>query len=602
MEKNRHIALDNSKIKCNLLLDAANTKTTDSKDTVLKALSSRIKDSLRNIPEEKRAEVEASVDTFLQERLESTFNTIIGAHSTICSDMVKIFTKEAAAELPSEFSHELSILSTEIDVFILQQEILYEKYVQKALTARIGAEALLKDAHGVILSCCEKVLQSKEIKKFRKSRLELALSKDRDKLEKLTATLDALLKKKEEGRITLEKTVEKKEKMCSRKDALDTFSSFTVERMIFERVFEKIQRFFSKEAHSPSAYASLRKIMEERRKFLFSDLVGILQEHTPNNPKVSATEVSEKIKATEQEHLSGGNGRSASAKTLEKEAKRAMEDAYEHFAGIELADSVFEVACLIEDAEKEVKKLHGPEKTGMKNFIGNLQEFVSRVKVLQKSSFGTLHKIIDEFSADFSLQKLLGKSECAELALFNDSLEKILAKFPNEEINSGFDKSFLRLVNFFGAKSEAATRVHDNAMEAENCLVTLCGIKRGETLRDRNHRILTYEKFAKKTALPDFSGSIEGISLESLEDGISPHEVEHILSELRMDMDLYAKELEEAKSDSERQHLEEHLSKVKEMLPLLSQKLRSFKGLSKEKVLKIECFRYAYLMKYQREP
>ncbi|KAH9386915.1 uncharacterized protein NEMAJ01_1811, partial [Nematocida major] len=115
MGKYQHINTSLYDLKYHMLIDTVNSKAKDPISTLLEVLSSRIKHSLKDIPEEKLAEIEALVDAFLQERLDPVLTNIAKRHCAVSPEILEILKKEAIAEAPSEFLYGRSALSTEID-------------------------------------------------------------------------------------------------------------------------------------------------------------------------------------------------------------------------------------------------------------------------------------------------------------------------------------------------------------------------------------------------------------------------------------------------------------------------------------------------------
>ncbi|KAH9386114.1 uncharacterized protein NEMAJ01_1010 [Nematocida major] len=594
----QHIDLDIGALKHKLVLDTETPEIKNLTNAVFYALSSRIKSSLKNIPEEKRANTNALVDTFLKENLKRTFSTIINTQCAVSPETVKILTKEATAEVSSELSRELSTLSKEIDAFALQQEITYQRIEMQTVKKKIELYKHCKEAQQYIVSCCEKVLQSKEIKKFDKSRLELALAQDKSCLEDFTQSLDILLMKEEEDISILEESVEKKKEMRSEENILD------LEKYALDRIVEKFRAHLSNDRLRPNVYFYLKELTDENSKYIREEKIEALEKHSINSKAVfSASRMAEKLRIEEKERISMGKFMIQCGQEMVEQVHVLVEFGHAYFTDVLNRSSTFELVSLLRTVKMNVKNLQEPEKTELKEFLMVLEDFDYGINWIRDSSFIDLQRIKDTLKIDHLLEKLSDARVRNKFARFNDGFRKILEKFPNGETKSGYDKAFYALRSHPRTKHETAKQMHDNAMEAEEHLTRLRGVDEGTTRKDCDLRVAAYEKFARETEMPDFSGAIENIPPESLEDGVTPREIKAMLSNMNILHDICTEELEdEARTDSEKEVLRKSLPEIEEKIQVLNQKLRSFnKELSEEEAQKNECLRYAYLTKYKNE-
>ncbi|KAH9386121.1 uncharacterized protein NEMAJ01_1017 [Nematocida major] len=589
MKTRRHISLDHKKMKEWLV--SACREQADTTETLLNAVSSRLKNSLRNISRKRHAEIEALIETSLQERLEPVFRKIVSTHCVISPEDLEILTKEAAAKFPSQFAHKLSSLSTEIDAFTLNQRILYEKYALQAQTVAMRVFGLLKEALELILSQCTKAHRKKKIKN---PGLEPAFFKDSSILQDIS-TFSAGRK---ESSLMLGGAVEKKGEMRTRKNISD------LEGPVLEGVLEMIRSGCSNGRSRSSLYFYLKEITENNGKSIDIEKIDFLRKHTPNNPEriFSVGEFAERIKTAENECLREGRRLSDRAKEVEEKAREIVYSMREHFEHILTQRLVSEIMQLVSDAEKEAGKLQGPEKTEMEKMAGYLKSLVLRVELFLNSSGNLLNEVSRCFNADYLHMKLSGRAVARKFARFNGAFEKIRDKFPNAETNLGFAAALQNLIDHQNAICEKTEQIHGNAKEAENCLMMLAQLIEGETLEARDLRVSTYEKFADATKFTEFSGSIKDITSNRLEDGVTPREIRVMLSSLKIYEKTYTRQLKAEympKTDAERLRLEESLSEIEENVQFLEQKLSLFGDLSEEQAQKEECLRYAYLHTYK---
>ncbi|KAH9386116.1 uncharacterized protein NEMAJ01_1012 [Nematocida major] len=599
MKKNRHINLDVDTLKHELQQETATPKATDS-PVVFAVLSSRIKNSLEDVPEEKRAEVSALVDAFLQENLKNTFSTIINTQCAAIPETIKILTKEAAYEDSPELSRELFNLSREIRAFIRQQEIEYRNFSMQTVRKKIKLYNYCKEAQQYTISRCTEILQNKTIEKFDKTKLERALAQEAEALEVFDQGLNRLLKKEEEDISALEKAMEKQDILCAEENILD------LEKYALDRIVEKFRAYCSNDRLRPNVYFYLKELTDENSKYIQSDQIEFLEKYRLNSKSIfSVRGMAKYLCAVEPKCLSVGETMFECAKKMNDMAQRLLQ-----FARIQFADAIFQnsvsaAMSIFRTAKMKMKEdLQEPEKTEMEEFLKVLVELYRGIDSIRTTAFKELNMIEDTLKIDHILEILSDTRVRNKFARFNDDFRKILDKFPNGEIKSGYEKAFYALKNHPRTKHETAKQMHDNAMEAEEHLTRLRGVDEGTTMKDCDLRVAAYEKFARETEIPDsgYSGAIENMPPESLEDGVTPREVKAMLSNMNILHDICTEELEdETKSESEKVELKKSLSETEEKIRILNQKLRSFACLSEEIVQENECLRYAYLYKYKNE-
>ncbi|KAH9386130.1 uncharacterized protein NEMAJ01_1026 [Nematocida major] len=596
MEDNQHIDLNICKLKLELLQDTANSKVRNPTDAVLNALSSRIKESLRNIPEEKRAEIRALVDTFLLKELEPALAKIISTPGVASPNLAEILTKEAILEASSELTRKLSRLNAKVDAFVLSQEILYEEYVQIFLTVNIRMFRFLEETYTMIVSYCKEALQKEAMKNFDISIMRDALNEDVARLKDTSAVLQGFEQEMKSSEVMLRMAVGEKEK-CKRENILD-FTGYA-----FKRADEKARAYFSRDRLQPSVYFGLKGAIEENSDYIPSNQVMLLEKYGMNSPNVfSVGEMAEKLEKVEKECLRKGKKMCESIRKKEKKTVELMQDVDLHFKNMTVWGVMAGLVELSGNLKGAIEKMQGPEKTEMEKFRDDLKRFFFRVEMTRRSSFALLDALSRKIIPKNILMKLSGARVRNKFALFNDGFRKIQDKFPTGEIKSGYEKAFYALRSHPRTKQETAKQMHRNAMEAEEHLTRLRGIDEGTTRKDCDLRVAEYEKFARKTEMPDFSGAIENITRESLEDGVTLREIKAMLSNVNILHGICTEELEdEAKSESERVELKKSLSETEEKIRVLEERIRSFSDLSEEEAQREDCLRYAYLTKYKNE-
>ncbi|KAH9386916.1 uncharacterized protein NEMAJ01_1812 [Nematocida major] len=597
MNNNRHINLDIDTLKHELQQETATPKAKDSL-AVFAVLSSRIKNSFEDVPEEKRAEVSALVDAFLQENLKNTFSTIINAQCAAIPETIKILTKEVAYEVPLERTRELFNLSREIQIFILQQEIEYRNFSMQTVRKKIKLYNYCKEAQQYTISRCTEILQNKTIEKFDKTKLERALALDTEELKSIDKSLNSFLKTEEEEIAALEKTMMNQYILCAKEIILD------LEKYALNRIVEKFRAHLSNDRLRPNVYFYLKELTENNGKYIQLDQIEALEKQGMNSPYVCLHRgrISEYL--AEKTGLSKIEAMVECVKEANDSARHSLISGRRHFKNIITGKSAIFMVDLLYSAMKMMKEdLQEPEKTEMEEFLKVLVEFSSGLISIRNSSFKELDGIEDTLEIDHTLEKLSDTRVRNKFARFNDDFRKIQEKFPIGEIESGYEKAFYALKTHPRTKHETARQMHRNAMEAEEHLKRLRGVDEGTTRKDCDLRVAEYEKFARETEMPDsgYSGAIENITRESLEDGVTPREVKAMLSNMNMLHDIWTEELEDETKESERVELKKSLSETEEKIRILNQKLLSFADLSKEEAQKEECLRYAYLTKYKNE-
>ncbi|KAH9386123.1 uncharacterized protein NEMAJ01_1019 [Nematocida major] len=595
MEDNQHIRLDLDELKHSLLQELENVKTGYSIDRVLAALSSRVKTSLKDIPEEKRTKINELVYTFLENSLKKTFGIIAKTHGVLTPGVVEILTKESTAESPCPLTQELSILHKEIESFILEQELECEGYVYRVISKKREMLSHLQRLHSTIISYCTEVLQNKTIKKFDNSGLELALSKEAAKVEEAKQALESLSAEKEENGLSLYNVMMKKEEM--RRVYLVLYWDIYA----LKRVDDKFKMYAYNSTHISNVYFYMKKIAEEKKgKHISPEEVDFLDSGWAHSDKMcSIEEAREKIKSAEKECFSEGKRMFERAEKMWNGADKVIKNVREYLESIFAQGPVYELMKIVEIAEEKVKNLQEPEKTEMKKFRDELEEFISQAKLLQGSPIEVLGEVSKSLSADSLLETLSSPSIRKKLAHFNKSFEKIQVKFPNSDAYFSYRKAVQNLTGFLN-RSRRGYKEH--LMKAEKSLALLQEVGRGETTDARYIRVSEYEKFAEENPAPDFSGSIEDISSETLESGVTPREIEAMLSSLRAVQKACIKELgDKGRTEIEKIGLKKSLSEIKEEIQVLEQKLLPLANLSEEQAKKGECIRYAYLTKYKSE-
>ncbi|KAH9386126.1 uncharacterized protein NEMAJ01_1022 [Nematocida major] len=598
MENNQHICMDLDSLKFNVLIDARAPEMADSANPIVSALSSRIKNSLRNIPRKRRAEAEALVDSFLQEKLKPIFSRIVSTHCVVSPKAVEILTKEATAELSSELSQELYILAMKIDAFSANQTNTYQKCDRRLLFVKREAFKSALRIYEAMDFHCREVLKKKTMKKFKNYGLERAVYRDTLKIEKMDTVLRQLSDEKKESSLVLKEIAERKEEMRIRENISD------LEGAILERVLEKLRAFFSNDKYSPNVYFYLKEITENNGKSIDIEKIDFLRKYTPNNPKriFSVGEVAERIKTAENECLKEGRRIYDEVKKMQEETRQLIDDMCEIFASRACLNSLLTIVKMFKRAEKEAENLQGPEKVKMEEFRDELAESIAKVDEIRGCSLASMRELSKYLDLVSLLGKLSDKSVCVEFACFNASFKKILSAFPNGEISSGYKKALQDLINHPEDAVKKEQMLHEHAASAENCLERLREAEKGETAEKCKLRVLEYEDFAEKMVLPDFSGPIESIHPVDLKPTVTPREVKALAATLEM----YSKKLakprkDDFESDSDSSVLDETLPEIEAMLPVLKERAARVAKLSKNKCRGGECLRYAYLKKYKSE-
>ncbi|KAH9386124.1 uncharacterized protein NEMAJ01_1020 [Nematocida major] len=594
MEETQHINIDLDELKHELQTNAA-----DSQDTVLAALSSRIKDSLGNIPEEKRTEVEALVDTFLQKELLPVLSTIVSTHCALTPEVVEILTKEAIAELPSELTHKLYKLSDEMLAFNYKQEFAYESYVYTVLSKKTDLFQLLRNIRRTVVVYCTGILRSKSMKKARTSQFESALSKEKAKLEDLIQALRRASDEKEEIDLSLSVNIIAdgitKEKMRIANPTLD-WNAYAL-----QKVAEKVKMHALNSKKNPSTYFLMREVAEEKTgRYISTEDVEAFQTHwIYSNEVCSIQEVAEKIKSAEKECLAEGKKRLDAAKAMKNVVEKMIVDAREYISSVFREGPAPESMKMLEIVEKKAKKLQEPEKTEIKEVRSAAVDLFIQIRSARRSFLEALDEISKGLDMDSLEEALSSLSISKNLADFNESFEKIQAKFPNAEAHFNYRKALQNLI----ARTNRCTDIYnEHYLATKKQLEFLQEVGRDETPEARDIRVSEYEKFAEENPAPDFSGSIEDISSETLENGATPREIEAMLSSLRVRQgECLAEIADEAKTEAEKLILKVILLEIKRKIRVLEPRLLSLANLSEEQAKNGECIRYAYLTKYKSE-
>ncbi|KAH9386128.1 uncharacterized protein NEMAJ01_1024 [Nematocida major] len=596
MENNQQFNLCIHKLKHELLRKIANLESTDSENTVLKELSSRIKESLTNIPEEKRTEIEALVDTFLQKELDPVFCTIAKKHGEAGLESLEILTKEAMAEIPSDLTQKLSSLNAKVDTFILERKIEYEKCILRIISADVPMLELLKENYGTLASYCTEILCKEEMKSFNTAKIRDALRNVIVRLNDVDATLCNFKQKMKSSKIAIKRAV-KDQELCTGKKVLDPYGYAP------EKVVKMIQNTFSDFLGlTSSVYFILKELMEGRRKCIPTSQM-LLEMYAVNRMRVfSVEEMAEKLESAEKDCLRMGEEMCEDIREMEKKTVELMQSVDSYFKNRPVCESISALVELSGKVEGAIEKMQGPEKTEMEKFRVDLKAFLNWTEVLWNDSVLQLSGILKKFAPGNLFTKQLDARVRNEFALFRDEFEKIQAEFPNGEIKSGYENAFHALINYPRAKRERTGRVHDNAMMVDECLAFLRKIDEGESVEARDLRVAEYENFARKKTEPKLSGSVENITRESLEDGITQREAKAMLSSLNGLRGMCTEELEdEARTEYERVELKKFLQEIEERIRALEEKLLSFGELSKETLRENELRRYACLLEYKGE-
>ncbi|KAH9387436.1 uncharacterized protein NEMAJ01_2332 [Nematocida major] len=591
MGKYQHINTSLYDLKYHMLIDTVNSKAKDPRSTLLEVLSSRIKHSFKDIPEEKLAEIEALVDTFLQERLDPVLANIAKRHCAVSPEILEILKKEAIAEAPSELLYGRSALSTEIDYYTLKRTVTYKDFYMHTLKKKIELHKIYKETQKLVIAQCEKMLQTKGMERSEKRKFKSALASDRENLERLTNTLEDLLK--EEKRISQEEPMEEEKEKCTEENIFNS-DSYTLDLML-----EKVKAYSSGDESNSSVYFDLKKITENNGKNITISTPEYQRYYGPNSKNLLSAEEKLEEKKRVYEKMSMYKF----YEEMHPYFGAVVDDVYAYFRSLISIDAGSFIANLFWRNRSELKEdLEEPERAELKELLNVLEESTDKMYIIESTFFANLYRIHDAFQVADSPLNMLSAWGRGSFLFFSDDFKKIASRFPNVERNSGFGKAFHALFIRAYEKNERARQLHRNAMETEECLERFRTSETDETTEDYKFRFDEYEKFATENPVPDFSGSIEEISAEFLDDGVTPREIKVMLSLLKILQNMYTEELkDEAKPESERVELSESLSETEDEIEVLNQKLHSFADLSKEEAKRNECFRYAYLMKYKIE-
>ncbi|KAH9386118.1 uncharacterized protein NEMAJ01_1014 [Nematocida major] len=585
-----YICLNIGRLKKRLLEDTANIKTTDSASLVLKALSSRIKTSLENIPEEKRTKIEAIVDTFLQEFLTRILAKIANNHCIVSPETLDILTKEAIAEVPSELLHGFPTLSTLEGYDTFKQRVVYENFFMHALNKKIELYKYYKKVQQYIIACSTAMLQRKEMDTARKCSVEPLLCQDSNKLKRITATLNDLLKE-EEFRTALGKTM-KKEKMCTDESILN------MEKYTLDRIVEKFKAYFCSGEYSRSLCFGLKKLTENNGKYA-SGQAHFIQGFEVHNKDVFSDD---KISAEEKERIYGEMCIVGFYESVSGLIRVVIDREFGEFLTLIGLSSACAIIETCQEVDSHIQTLQEPEKSEMERYLKDLEGFRKHIQAVHNTFFANLYRIHDFFQMVDSPSNTVSGWGRETFAFFNVNFKKTVDRFPNVETNSGFGKAFHALMSHADAKNKRARQMHRNAMKAEECLARMNELDEGTSREDRDRRVDEYKKFARENPVPGFSGSIEGIPPESLEYGVTPREIKAMLSAMKISLGVYTEQLKDGSTtESEKVELKKSLSETEEKIRVLEEKLFSFADLSEEEAQREDCLRYAYLMNYKIE-
>ncbi|KAH9386115.1 uncharacterized protein NEMAJ01_1011 [Nematocida major] len=585
MKKIQHIGIKSKQLRHLLFLDAVESEAKGPTNTVLNAISPHIKNSLNDIPEEKRSEVNAEVDTFLQKNLKPIFSTIAKKYCVVSPKLVEIFTKEATAEVPSELAHGIPVIRTKIiEPYGLRQEVTYEDFSTQSLKKNIELTKAYRETQRLAIFHSAKAIQSKGITKFNKTQLKTYLSEDKNNLTRLNSVLNDLLKEKEEKE-------EKEKEKCAEENSLD------LKKYTLDRIIEKAKGYYSSDEFNQSLYFALKEIVKENGKNITTPKLQFMlaYKNSPSAERVEAAEkncVYRKMSLVEfYENVHGPLG-------------DVIDDFYANFRSIISLDAGSKLTHMQWKARSDIKEdFEESEKAEIEEFLDAMEEFDDKMNIIVYTFFANLYRIHDGFRMADSPSNMLSAWSREEFEFFTKDFKKMMVRFPTIETNSGFGKAFHALMSCAYKKNERARQLHRNAMRAEECLALLrTSEAAGKAGEDYEFRICEYEKFAEENPVPEFSGSIEDIPSEVLEDGVTPREIQTTILSLKMFHDMYTEQLkDEAKTDSERVELKKSLSETEEKIRVLEERIRSFADLSEEEAKKEECLRYAYLMKYKIE-
>ncbi|KAH9386127.1 uncharacterized protein NEMAJ01_1023 [Nematocida major] len=462
MEYKQHINLDLNSLKRDLLNDAANSKIENSTEIILNELSFRTKETLRAVYEGSPAEAKALIDSFLQENLNRIFSTIISTHCVVSPEAVEILTKEATAELSSELSRELYILSEEIDAFIANQKVLYLKNARRLLAIQVELFTLLKEAFERSCSCAQEIFKNKIMKKyFKQCDLEHSFYMDEQRLGNMGYILEKRIVEEQENDLALKEAEEKKKEFHARGNPIE------MERYVLKRVFEKMRARCSSDKYRSNVYYCLKKTMENNGNIISPEETDFLRVYNPNNPKnlFSVGELAKKVKLAEEVCLSEGNELHYNAKQMEESADSLISGMHGQFKKDVWPYSVSSSAELVRTAEEMTKKMQGSEKTEMEEFVRELKRINAQLESLHSSSKGPMCAVSKKLSSGSLLEKLSAESVSAEFEGFTASLKKIQEKFPNGETKSGYKKALQDLISHTEAAREREEAIYEHSTQ-----------------------------------------------------------------------------------------------------------------------------------------
>ncbi|KAH9386132.1 uncharacterized protein NEMAJ01_1028 [Nematocida major] len=392
---------------------------------VLKVLSSCIKETLRDIPEEKRAEIEVLVDTFLPEALENTFRTIVKKHCVISPEAVEFLAKEASKDaVIRRVSQELSSLARKIDAFILNQKIAYEKYIDQAIAENVqilqSVQSMCNKAGFIV----PELLYFEAAKKFNTQPLKEAAEVQKKFFRETTARITQLLEEKkiaEKALRSYRKALEENEEEERRLS--QDYAGSDVEKYALEKAFDKFRAYCS---HG---------------------------DNTPNNPALksggtdsecvrSIQEVAGKLSEKKQEEFLGdARAYAEKCERVKKGAQDALDEAISYFHdGVD--SGIFKcLEILIDNIDDAIKNLQEPETMGMRELQ---YELIDVLFMLQRQMLTRFHalqgKLMDSYLS-MPFGSAAGKSARSKFAYFTCLFDKILEIFPNEEIKPGTDNN-----------------------------------------------------------------------------------------------------------------------------------------------------------------
>ncbi|KAH9387435.1 uncharacterized protein NEMAJ01_2331 [Nematocida major] len=589
MDKIKHIRVDSDLLRQLVFRDIEDPEIIASTNPVLTESCSRVKRELKNIPEEKRAEVHALVDEFLQENLKLLFRKIAKDNCVVSPELVEMFTKEVIAELPSELVHGISVICTKIiDPYQIEKDVKYKNFSIPNLRKRIELFKSFEETQKLVILQSEKIIQRKSMEHFDKPQFEAWLSKDKNRLEYFTTNINDLLKKEEE--MIKEKEKEKKEKekeKCIEENSLD------LEKYTLDRIVEKAKGYYSGDKFNPSLYFGLKRVTEENKKNIIDYITEIMPD--PNDSPSEAEK-----KEDRKNYLYRISPLYDFFLDLYGPVDYVLEGSSEFFKSIINMKAASKLIDLAWRAKSKINELEGPEKAEMEELFADLVKFNRKMSIIVYTFFAKQYRIHDAFRIADSPLNMLSAWSREEFGFFTNDFKKMMARLPTMERNSGFEKAFHALMSCAYEKNERARQLHRNAMRAEECLEGLQMYKSRRSDDKYGFGVREYEKFAKENPAPVFSGSIEDIPPESLDDGVTPREIQTTILSLKIFHDMYTEELkDETKSDSEKEVLRGKISETEEKIRVLEEKLLSFADLTEEEAKKNDCLRFVYLQEYR---